>query len=122
MSSKILIVEDNLDSRTLLHFLFTQKGYQVSTAIDGKEGLYMAKAEKPDLIIADFGLPDTDGADFVRQIRDDAEYADLPILVYTAYAPSDAQPALDAGATGLFYKPIGLDELVSTVSKLLKPA
>ena len=53
MSAKVLIIEDNGDSRRLLHFLFTQEGFIVSTAADSAEGLDRAKTEKPDVIITD---------------------------------------------------------------------
>lgn len=112
---KILIVEDNLDSRNLLHFLFTTKGIPAVTAADGKEGLYLAKTENPDLIIADFNLPDMDGAELVKQIHSDEERASIPILIYTAYSAMEAQPAMDAGAMKVFFKPIDLDALIDCV-------
>jgi CheY-like chemotaxis protein len=112
---KILIVEDNLDSRNLLHFLFTTKGIPAVTAADGKEGLYLAKTENPDLIIADFNLPDMDGAELVKQIHSDEERAPIPILIYTAYSAMEAQPAVDAGAMKVFFKPIDLDALIDCV-------
>jgi CheY-like chemotaxis protein len=113
VSNKILIVEDNTDSRNLLHHLFTGKKYGVSTAVDGAEGFYMAKAEKPDLIITDLMMPNVDGVDLIKQLRAEPETADIPIVIYTAFGLGEtAQEALNAGANRLFSKPFDLDDLI----------
>lgn len=122
MDSKILVVEDNADSRNLLHFLLTSKGYHVITAIDGQEGLYMAKVENPDLIITDLTMPNMDGTELIKHIRSEAELADLPILIYTSYASDAVEPAIEAGATKPFYKPIDLDQMIEFIDGLLEPA
>ncbi|HYJ46376.1 MAG TPA: response regulator, partial [Pyrinomonadaceae bacterium] len=61
MSAKILVVEDNLDTRELIHLYLTGEGFNVITAADGREGLYLARAEKPNLIITDLNMPHLDG-------------------------------------------------------------
>lgn len=119
MPAKILIVEDSADSRNLLHFLFTSKGLNVITAAEGNEGLYLAKAERPDLIIADFTMPDMNGAELIERIHLEPEFADIPILIYTAYSPEDVQPAMDAGATEIFYKPFDLEKMIQYVLKVI---
>jgi CheY-like chemotaxis protein len=119
MSFKILIVEDNPDSRNLLHFLLTTKGFNASTAVDGAEGFYMAKVEKPDLIITDLTMPNVDGIELVKQIRAEPEIADIPILVYTAYSMDTVEPAIQAGANKSFYKPVDLDEMIAHINELL---
>ncbi|HVG21667.1 MAG TPA: response regulator [Blastocatellia bacterium] len=65
MPKKILIVEDTLDTRELLHLYLTSEGFSVATASDGREGLYMARAESPDLIITDINMPEMDGISMV---------------------------------------------------------
>ncbi len=122
MFAKILIVEDTPDSRNLLHFLFTSKGLTVITAADGNEGLYLAKAEKPDLIIADFMMPDMNGAELIERIRTEAEIGDIPIVIYTAYSPEDVEPAIQAGASKIFYKPFDLDNLIDYVLQVAESA
>jgi CheY-like chemotaxis protein len=117
MSARILIVEDIPDSRNLLHFLFTSKGFTVITAADGNEGLYLAKAEKPALIIADYTMPDMNGAELIERLRQEEELATVPVLIYTAYSPEDIAPALEAGAIEAFYKPFDLDKLISYVTQ-----
>jgi DNA-binding response OmpR family regulator len=116
---KILIVEDNQDTRELLHYYFTNAGYIVPTAIDGQEGLYMAKVEKPDLIITDVSMPNMDGIEMVRQIRSDAEIAHIPILVFTALNSSTEEILAEAGANRVFHKPFDFDELQKIVRGLL---
>ena len=117
MAARILIVEDVPDSRNLLHFLFTSKGFTVVTAADGNEGLYLAKAEKPSLIITDYTMPDMNGAELVERLRQEVELATIPVLIYTAYSAEDVAPALEAGATEIFYKPFDLDKLISYVTQ-----
>jgi DNA-binding response OmpR family regulator len=116
---KILIVEDNQDTRELLHFYFTNARYSVPTAIDGQEGLYMAKTEKPDLIITDVSMPNMNGIEMVRQIRSVAEIAHIPILVFTALNSSTEEQLSEAGANRVFHKPFDFDELQKIVRGLL---
>lgn len=113
MSLKILIVEDNNDSRTLLHYLFTTRGFEVSTATDGMEGVYMARAEKPALIITDLTMPNMDGIEMIRQLRAEPETADIPMVIYTAFGSAEiTQSAAEVGAARLFAKPFDLDALM----------
>jgi CheY-like chemotaxis protein len=121
MSFKILVVEDNPDSRNLLHFLLTTKGFNTTTAVDGAEGFYMAKVEKPDLIITDLTMPNVDGIELVKQIRAESEIADIPILIYTAYSMDTVEPAIQAGANKSFYKPVDLDQMLDYINELLPP-
>jgi DNA-binding response OmpR family regulator len=117
--SKLLIVEDSLDTRELLHFYFTRAGYTVSTAGDGQEGLYMAKAEKPDLIITDVNMPNMDGIEMVKAIRSDEEIAHLPILIFSAVSSSTDEELAEAGANRIFHKPFDIDELQKVVREFL---
>jgi CheY-like chemotaxis protein len=122
MSFKILIVEDNPDSRNLLHFLLTTKGFNATTAVDGAEGFYMAKVEKPDLVITDLMMPNVDGIELIKQIRAEPEIAGIPILIYTAYSTDTVEPAIEAGANKSFYKPVNLDEMLEYINKVLTQA
>jgi DNA-binding response OmpR family regulator len=119
MSFKILVVEDNPDSRNLLHFLLTTKGFNASTAVDGAEGFYMAKVEKPDLVITDLMMPNVDGIELIKQIRAEPEIATVPVLVYTAYSTESVEPAIEAGANKSFYKPVNLDEMLDYINEIL---
>jgi DNA-binding response OmpR family regulator len=116
---KILIVEDNTDTREALHHYFTNAGYEVPTAVDGGEGIYMAKAEKPDLILTDIAMPKMDGTDMIRQLRSEPETAEIPILIFTARSSSTTEKAIEAGATEAFYKPFDFDDLRKAVRERL---
>ena len=122
MSFKILVVEDNSDTRELLHLYFTNAGYLVPTAVDGREGLYMAKVEKPDVIITDMTMPNMDGVEMIRQIRADAETSNIPILIFTALSSLSNEDPIEAGANRVFFKPFDFDELIKIVREMLEQA
>src|SRR5687768_8916236 len=122
MPFKILVVEDNSDSRDLLHLFFTNEGYTVPTAVDGREGLEMAKVEKPDLILTDIAMPEMDGLEMIRQIRLEPEGAKTPILIFTAHRSFTTEEAREAGADQVFYKPVNIDEVKKVVRAILSPA
>src|SRR5258706_11620125 len=86
MPKKILIIEDNIDTRDLLHLHLTTEGFTVVVAADGREGLYMAEAEHPDLIITDIDMPNIDGIELVKRLRSQSAFQNLPILVLTAFS------------------------------------
>ena len=65
MAAKILVIEDTLDMREVLHLYLKSEGFDVVVASDGREGLYMARAEKPDLILTDLHMPNVDGITLV---------------------------------------------------------
>jgi CheY-like chemotaxis protein len=112
---KILVVEDNADSRELLHFLLLSKGFNVSTAVDGVEGLYMAKVEKPDLIITDLTMPNMDGIDLSKNIRSEPEISAVPIFVYTSSGSESTEPAIRAGVNKVFYKPVDIEKMIDFI-------
>ena len=120
MDLKILVVEDNADSRELLHFYLTSKGYKVSTAADGQEGLYMARVEKPDLVITDLTMPNMDGIELTAAIRSEPEISAIPIFVYTSYGSEAAEPAIREGATKVFYKPIDIDNMLNSITDVVE--
>jgi CheY-like chemotaxis protein len=120
MSLKILVVEDNADTRILLHQYFNNAGYLVPTAVDGEEGIYMAKSEQPDLIIADIAMPNMDGRDMIRHIRSEPDTANIPIIIFTAVGNLSAEEALETGANKIFFKPYDFDDLRQEVRDMLK--
>ena len=118
-SLKILVVEDNTDTRLALHHYFKNAGYDVDTAVDGEEGLYMAKAEQPDLIITDIAMPKLDGLEMIKNIRSEPETAPIPILIFTADGTFNTEEALEAGANQVFFKPSDFDALRQVIRKML---
>ena len=119
MTRKILIVDDNLDTRELTHLHLTTEGYVVVIATDSREGLYMAVSEQPDLIIADLGTPELGGIELVKQLREQPELDNVPILVLTAYGNDEMDQAIRAGAYRAIGKPVHLDSLMDEVRQLL---
>ena len=119
MSAKVLIVEDNPDSREMLSFILKYEGYNVFTASDGGEGLTQAQTTCPDLIISDLEMPNIDGIEMVRTLRHLPEYKKVPILVLSAYDNDSLSQAIQVGATEAMRKPFELDSLVKTIKGLL---
>lgn len=119
MPKKILVVEDNLDTRELIHLHLTTEGYTVVAASNGREGLYLAGAEHPDLIITDISMPEIDGLELVRQLRTQSEFKSLPILVLTAFGLDQMDQAIKAGANRALNKPVHFDGLIDDVREML---
>jgi two-component system, cell cycle response regulator DivK len=122
MAFKILYVEDNLDNKLLVQKVLEVKGYNFSWAPNGLKGLEMAQAEKPDVILLDINLPDIDGYEVARRLRnsEDQELCRVPIIAITANAlKGDAEKALAAGCNIYVSKPINIRELWTRVQSCL---
>jgi two-component system KDP operon response regulator KdpE len=111
--TRILIVDDEPQILRALRINLQARQYDVVTATDGTEALHEAKAQHPDLIVLDLGLPDLDGVDVIRRLR---TWTPVPIVVLSGRTDSrDKVDALDAGADDYVTKPFGLDELLARV-------
>ena len=119
MPKTILVVDDTVDTRELLHHYFSNAGFTVITAADGGEGLYKAKADHPDLIVTDIQMPNLDGIGMIRQLRTEPEHATIPIIALSAYGEGVSSEAVSAGATKTFTKPMNLEELTSVIVGML---
>jgi two-component system cell cycle response regulator DivK len=120
-SRKILIVEDNKDNRELVVKVLKLKGYQVIEAVDGKEAIEKARAEKPDLILMDLFIPKIDGYEVTKQLKNDGDLQHIPIIALTAQAmKGDMEIALAAGCDGYMPKPIDVRELPRQIKRFLK--
>lgn len=117
---KILLVEDNEMNRDMLSRRLKRRGYEVSIAVDGAEGVEMTSSEVPDLILMDMSLPVMDGWEATRNIKADPATKSIPVIALTAHAMSgDRQKALDAGCNDYDTKPIELSRLLSKIQTLL---
>ncbi len=116
----ILVIEDYVDSRTLLSTLLRAKGYKVVEARDGREGLLQANRVTPDLILMDLAMPRMDGVEATRQLRQRHALARIPIFAITAYATSDVKrDALAAGCAEVFGKPLDIESLLGKIQATL---
>lgn len=121
MKGKILVVEDNTDTRDLMHHYFKNAGFAVVAAVDGEEGLHIAKAERPDVIITDLAMPNMDGVTMIKQLRVEPTTAHIPVLIFTAHASVTPEEVVEAGADKAFYKPMDFDALVQIVRATIAP-
>lgn len=119
---RILSVEDDVDLQQVYAYVLTKKGWDVTYAYDGKDGLEKALELKPDLILLDMMLPGLNGVEIIKALKADEATKAIPIVVMTAY-PSDAQflqaSVLAMGAVEYLAKPVHIDELVKTIERLL---
>ncbi len=118
---KILLVEDNEMNRDMLSRRLEKRGYTLALAVDGGQGVALAKSELPDLILMDMSLPVLDGWDATRQIKADPATKVIPVIALTAHAmESDRQKALEAGCDDFDTKPVELARLLTKIEDLLK--
>ena len=118
---KILIVEDNEDNWQILSRRLRRRGYDVVIARDGKQGLTMARGDKPDLILMDMNLPLLDGWEATRLIKADPRSKGTPVIALTAHAlTGDRDKALEAGCDDYHTKPVELPRLLEQIEALLQ--
>jgi two-component system, cell cycle response regulator DivK len=118
--TSILIVEDNAMNRDILSRRLARRGYRIVTAVDGGDGIAVAKRERPDLILMDLGLPIIDGWEAVRLLKADPATSGIPIIAVSAYAmTTDRARALEIGCDDYQSKPIDLEELLQRIRALL---
>lgn len=120
-SKKILVVDDNRDSRELVIKILRGKGHQLCEAVDGEDALAKVAAEQPDLILMDISLPKIDGYEVTRRLKSSKEFASIPIIALTAHAmKGDREKALAAGCADYISKPINVRELYDRIKVFLK--
>ena len=120
MAKTILIVEDVTKNMTLFRDLLQVSGYSIIEASGGKEGIELAKAKKPDLILMDIQMPGMDGLEATRILKADATISGIPVIALTAYAmKGDKERMLEAGCDGYLAKPINTDDFLKEVAEYL---
>jgi two-component system alkaline phosphatase synthesis response regulator PhoP len=123
--ANILMVDDDKVLVTATKALLESKGYGVSTAYDGDEGLAKAKSEKPDLIILDIIMPTKDGFSVCEQIKQDPATEEIPVLIMTTFAKDKAGTNIPASAglsleaEGYVDKPVNPEQLLGLIKKML---
>jgi len=117
---RILVIEDDETNMYLIGFILRKNGYEVIEARTGEEGVELAIREKPDLVLMDIQLPDIDGLEATKRIRESEADGKIPIIALTSYAMTgDREKALAAGCTGYIEKPINPDTFIGEIEKYL---
>jgi two-component system, cell cycle response regulator DivK len=120
MTRCILVVEDQEDNRRILRDLLSSVGFQLLEASTGEEGIRLAEAHRPDLILMDIQMPVLDGYEATRQIKAKADLRHIPIIVVTSYALSgDEAKARAAGADDYVAKPFSPREMLARIHRFL---
>lgn len=118
--TKILIVEDNEMNRDMLSRRLARRGYEIVMAVDGAEGIAIAQAMRPDLILMDMSLPVVDGWEATRRLKADAATRVIPVIGLTAHAMAgDREKVMGAGCDDYDTKPVELPRLLQKIEALL---
>lgn len=115
---RILIVDDNEDNRDVLARRLQRRGFDITAAAGGKTGVEQASSDNPDVILMDMNMPELDGWDATRLIREAGIH--VPIIALTAHAMTgDRERAIEAGCTEYHTKPVDLDKLLGLIEQVL---
>ena len=118
---KVLLVEDSEESRDGLARHLRRKGYEALLAVDGRQGVDMARAEAPDLILMDMSLPILDGWEATRQLKAAPQTRGIPVIALTAHAMAgDREKALEAGCDDYDTKPVEFARLLGKMESALR--
>jgi len=116
---RILLVEDNELNREALSRRLVRRGFDVVVAVDGLSALALAGTAQPDVILLDLGMPEIDGWECARRLKQDPATAAIPIIALTAHAMlGDRERALDAGCDEFDTKPIDFEQLLEKMDRL----
>ena len=123
MAQKILIADDDVETLRLIGLMLQRQGFEIAAAANGAQALEMTHTISPDLIILDVMMPDMDGYQVTRQLRQDPTTSEIPILMFTAKGQvEDKVTGYEAGVDEYITKPINPAELVARVKALLSSA
>ncbi|MGA8499342.1 MAG: response regulator [Xanthobacteraceae bacterium] len=121
--AKVLLVEDNEMNRDMLSRRLIRRGFQVVFAMDGQQGVDLARSERPDIILMDMSLPVIDGWEATRRVKADDVTRSVPVIGLTAHAMAgDREKAIEAGCDDYDTKPVELDRLIGKIERLIGAA
>jgi len=117
---RVLIVEDDEDSRQIYREVLEDSGFEVDTAVTGPEGLRIARERHPHAILMDISIPEMDGWAVTSELHDDPRTADIPVIVVTAYAfGADRTRAEKLGCAGFLTKPCEPSRVLAEIERTL---
>ncbi|MEO1667628.1 MAG: response regulator [Chloroflexota bacterium] len=117
--AKILVIDDEELTLEMLSTFLRISGHEALPALDSAAGWAILNSDDPEAILLDIQLPDKNGLVMCRELRENPETADLPIIMISAHAPPLIQEAMEAGATTYLAKPINLQTLQTTIAEAL---
>lgn len=118
--ASILAVDDSASMRQMVSFTLKGAGHKVKEAIDGVEALDIAKREQFDLVLTDVNMPNMNGIDLVKNLRQDSRYKFTPMLMLTTESAGDMKmQGKQAGATGWIVKPFNPEQLLNTIKRVM---
>ena len=118
VKNRILLVEDDTDTRYALAMLFELEGFEVIPAADGQEAYLLAATRQPDLIVTDINMPRVNGLELIRLIKRDGQLAGVPIVAMSAVEKQQLNRAMELGAVAAYQKPIEFDKFLSLIAKV----
>jgi two-component system chemotaxis response regulator CheY len=121
MSKTVLIVDDSASMRQLVSFALRDAGYDVIDAINGKDAMNKLNGTKIEMVITDLNMPEMDGIEFIKQVRNNPGYKFTPIVMLTTESQeSRKQEGKQAGASGWIVKPFTPEQLIDIVKKFAR--
>lgn len=121
-SKRVLLVEDNLDNRTIYSTILRHEGFEVLTAVSGEEALEKAAGEAPDVILLDISIPGVDGWTVATRLKNGEETREIPIIAVTAHALAEHEErAREVGCDGYLAKPVSPMRVLEEVLRFARP-
>lgn len=116
---RILVVEDNMDNYELVRFVLERAGYDVFLAVNGRDGVDAARAQRPDMILMDLGMPEMDGWIATEKLKSDEATKSIPLYALTAHTlPHERKRAMQAGCDGYVSKPIHMKGFLDVIDRV----
>jgi CheY-like chemotaxis protein len=116
---RILVVEDNMDNYELVRFVLERAGYDVFLAVNGRDGVDAARAQRPDMILMDLGMPEMDGWIATEKLKSDEATKSIPLYALTAHTlPHERKRAIQAGCDGYVSKPIHMKGFLDVIDRV----
>jgi CheY-like chemotaxis protein len=116
---RILVVEDNMDNYELVRFVLERAGYDVFLAVNGRDGVDAARAQRPDMILMDLGMPEMDGWIATEKLKSDDVTKSIPLYALTAHTlPHERKRAMQAGCDGYVSKPIHMKGFLDVIDRV----